>query len=172
MAYPFTYVELHSTDAARAKSLYAAFRLEDQDTPVPGAGMYTEIDTREGPGAGLMAQQETGGRSAWLAYIKVPKLETDRWGAKYAPGANPQARQALASDPRLQPARGARPPHRAPVAGRQRRSVEPRQPLRRPPPPRHPRGPHARHRDGAGRATLGAGRAGRRRLSVQLIFPR
>jgi predicted enzyme related to lactoylglutathione lyase len=66
MANPFTYLELHSTDASRAKTFY---------TPVPGMGSYTEIDTQEGPGAGLMTQQEPGGRSAWLAYIKVPKLD-------------------------------------------------------------------------------------------------
>lgn len=76
MANPFTYLELHSTDAARAKSFYTElFGWKTKDTPVPGFGTYTEIDTQEGPGAGLMAQQEPGGRSAWLAYIKVPKLD-------------------------------------------------------------------------------------------------
>src|SRR2546422_11657436 len=76
MANPFTYLELHSTDATRAKTFYAElFGWKTKDTPVPGIGSYTEIDTQEGPGAGLMTQQEPGGRSAWLAYIKVPKLD-------------------------------------------------------------------------------------------------
>ncbi len=76
MANPFTYLELHSTDTARAKSFYAElFGWKSKDTAVPGFGTYTEIEMEEGPGAGLMAQQEPGGRSAWLAYIKVPKLD-------------------------------------------------------------------------------------------------
>jgi len=76
MANPFTYLELHTTDASRAKTFYAElFGWKTKDTPVPGIGAYTEIDTQEGPEAGLMTQQEPGGRSAWLAYIKVPKLD-------------------------------------------------------------------------------------------------
>ena len=76
MANPFTYLELHTTDPSRAKTFYAElFGWKTKDTPVPGMGAYTEIDTQEGPGAGLMTQQERGGRSAWLAYIKVPKLD-------------------------------------------------------------------------------------------------
>ena len=76
MANPFTYLELHSTDASRAKSFYSElFGWKTKDTPVPGIGVYTEIDTQEGPEAGLMTQQEPGARSAWLAYIKVPELD-------------------------------------------------------------------------------------------------
>jgi predicted enzyme related to lactoylglutathione lyase len=76
MANPFTYLELHSTDATRAKSFYTElFGWKTKDTPIPGLGTYTEIETEEGPGAGLMPQQEPGGRSAWLAYIKVPSLD-------------------------------------------------------------------------------------------------
>ena len=76
MANPFTYLELHTTDAARAKSFYVElFGWKTKDTPVPGVGAYTEIDTQEGPEAGLMPQQEPGARSAWLAYVKVPKLD-------------------------------------------------------------------------------------------------
>src|SRR5438445_534002 len=63
MANPFTYLELHSTDATRAKSFYAAlFGWKTKDTPVPGLGTYTEIDTQEGPGAGLTAHREQGPR--------------------------------------------------------------------------------------------------------------
>ncbi|TMB11236.1 MAG: hypothetical protein E6J65_27180 [Deltaproteobacteria bacterium] len=81
MANPFTYLELHSTDATRAKSFYAElFGWKTRDTPVPGLGTYTEIDPQEGPGAGLTAQQEPGARSAWLAYIRVPKI--DETGAR------------------------------------------------------------------------------------------
>jgi predicted enzyme related to lactoylglutathione lyase len=76
MANPFTYLELHTTDAARAKSFYTElFGWKTKDTPVPGMGPYTEIETQEGPGAGLMGQQQPGAGSAWLAYIKVPKLD-------------------------------------------------------------------------------------------------
>jgi uncharacterized protein len=76
MANPFTYLELHSTDAARAKAFYTElFGWKTKDTPVPGLGHYTEIEIGEGPGAGLMPQQEPGARSAWLAYVNVPKLD-------------------------------------------------------------------------------------------------
>ncbi len=76
MANPFTYVELHTTEPGRAKSFYTElFGWKTKDTTVPGFGTYTEIETGEGPGAGLMPQQEPGGRSAWLAYIKVPGLD-------------------------------------------------------------------------------------------------
>src|SRR3989442_14661623 len=76
MANPFTYLELHSTDATRAKSFYAElFGWKTKDTPVPGHGSYTEIDPPEGPGAGLTAQQEPRARSARLAYIRVPKID-------------------------------------------------------------------------------------------------
>ena len=61
MANPFTYLELHSTDATRAKSFYAElFGWKTKDTPVPGHGTYTEIDPQEG---------------AWLAYIRVSKID-------------------------------------------------------------------------------------------------
>ena len=61
MANPFTYLELHSTDATRAKSFYAElFGWKTKDTPVPGLGTYTEIDPQEG---------------AWLAYIRVSKID-------------------------------------------------------------------------------------------------
>ena len=76
MANPFTYLELHSTDATRAKSFYAElFGWKTRDTPVPGLGMYTEIDTQEGPGAGLTAQREPGARSTWLAYVGVARID-------------------------------------------------------------------------------------------------
>jgi predicted enzyme related to lactoylglutathione lyase len=76
MANPFTYLELHSTDPSRAKSFYVElFGWKTKDTPIPGLGTYTEIDIGDGPGAGLMAQQDRGSRSAWLAYVKVPKLD-------------------------------------------------------------------------------------------------
>lgn len=76
MANPFTYLELHSTDAGRAKAFYTElFGWKTSDTPVPGLGTYTEIDTQEGVPAGLMAQQQPGAASAWLAYVGVPKLD-------------------------------------------------------------------------------------------------
>jgi predicted enzyme related to lactoylglutathione lyase len=76
MTNPFTYLELHSTDAARAKAFYGElFNWTSKDTPVPGIGFYTEIDTKEGVPAGLMAQQQKGAPSSWLAYVAVPKLD-------------------------------------------------------------------------------------------------
>ena len=76
MANPFTYLELHSTDPSRAKTFYVElFGWKTKDTAIPGLGTYTEIDIGDGPGAGLMAQQEPRTRSAWLAYVKVPRLD-------------------------------------------------------------------------------------------------
>ena len=76
MANPFTYLELHTKDPARARSFYVElFGWKMKDTPVPGFGTYTEIDIGGGPGAGLMQQQDPGAGSAWLAYIKVPRLD-------------------------------------------------------------------------------------------------
>ena len=76
MANPFTYLELHSTDAGKARAFYTElFGWKAKDTPVPGLGVYTEIQTQEGPEAGLMAQQQKGAPSAWLAYVRVPVLD-------------------------------------------------------------------------------------------------
>jgi predicted enzyme related to lactoylglutathione lyase len=76
MANPFTYLELHSTDAARAKAFYAElFEWKTSDVSVPDFGTYTEIDTKEGPPAGLTVQREPAARSAWLAYVGVPRLD-------------------------------------------------------------------------------------------------
>jgi predicted enzyme related to lactoylglutathione lyase len=76
MAHPFTYLELHTTDPSRAKSFYTElFGWQTKDTPVPEIGAYTEIRAGEGPEAGLMKQMEPGARSAWLPYVKVPKLD-------------------------------------------------------------------------------------------------
>lgn len=76
MANPFTYLELWSTDAARAKAFYTElFGWGAKDSEIPGFGTYTEVDTREGPGAGIMPQPQKGAPSAWLAYVKVPVLD-------------------------------------------------------------------------------------------------
>jgi uncharacterized protein len=76
MANPFTYLELHSKDAARAKAFYAElFDWKTSDTKVPGLGVYTETDTQEGPPAGLLTQQQKDPASGWLPYVRVPKLD-------------------------------------------------------------------------------------------------
>lgn len=76
MTNAFSYLELHSTDATRAKAFYSElFGWKTKDTPVPGLGIYTEIDIKEGPKAGLMPQQQKGAGSAWLAYVVVPVLD-------------------------------------------------------------------------------------------------
>ena len=67
----------------------------------------------------------------------------------------PKARSAFLSGPGMQQGGGPRAPHRAPIARRKRRPVEPGQPLRRAPSLWHPRRPHARDRQGAWRAPLG-----------------
>jgi predicted enzyme related to lactoylglutathione lyase len=83
VANPFTYLELHSSDAPRAKAFYTElFGWKTKDTAIPGFGTYSEIDTGGGPGAGLMPQQEPGARSAWLAYVQVPKLDESVTRAK------------------------------------------------------------------------------------------
>jgi len=76
MANPFGYLELHSTDVHRARRFYAElFGWKTTDVPMPKIGVYTMLDTQEGPQAGLMPQQESGARSSWLAYVTVPKLD-------------------------------------------------------------------------------------------------
>jgi predicted enzyme related to lactoylglutathione lyase len=76
MANPFSYLELHSTDAARARAFYTElFDWKTSEVPVPVIGTYTEIDTREGLPAGMMTQQQKGAGSAWLPYVRVPSLD-------------------------------------------------------------------------------------------------
>jgi uncharacterized protein len=76
MANPFTYLELHTKNPSKAKSFYTElFGWKSKDNDVPGFGTYTEMDIGEGPGAGLMAQQDPSAGSSWLAYIQVPQLD-------------------------------------------------------------------------------------------------
>src|SRR6266404_1182475 len=82
-------------------------------------------------------------------------LEAAAQAGEHAAAPRPRPRQAPLPGPGLQQGGSARPPHHSRVAGRNRRPRKPDQPLRRPPPVRHPRRPHARHRHGAGRARLG-----------------
>ena len=65
-----------STDAARAKAFYTElFGWKSKDTEIPGFGIYSEMDTQEGPQAGIMPQPQKGAPSAWLAYVSVPVLD-------------------------------------------------------------------------------------------------
>ena len=76
MANPFTYLELHSTDAAKAKAFYTElFGWKTKDSSIPGFGVYTEITTGDGPEAGLMPQQQPGAGSAWFPYVRVAELD-------------------------------------------------------------------------------------------------
>ena len=76
MANPFTFLELHSTDATRAKSFYAElFGWKTKDTPCRVSARTPRSISRRAPGARLTAQREPGARSAWLAYIRVPKID-------------------------------------------------------------------------------------------------
>ncbi len=66
---PVSYVELHSSDPARAKAFYSellAWKAEDESTP---AGPYT---TFQGVLAGLKAAQHVP--AGWLPYLHVPDL--------------------------------------------------------------------------------------------------
>src|SRR5205085_8580854 len=75
MANPFTYLELHSTDTGKARAFYSElFGWKTDEIAVPG-GSYTEIHTHEGPPAGLTAQRQPQAGSAWLAYVRVPRLD-------------------------------------------------------------------------------------------------
>ena len=43
MSNPFTYLELHSTDATRVKAFYSElFEWKTKDIPAPNIGVYTE----------------------------------------------------------------------------------------------------------------------------------
>jgi predicted enzyme related to lactoylglutathione lyase len=74
--HPFTYLELHTTAPDKAKDFYRRlFDWSTSDVQVPAAGFtYTEIDTREGPPAGLRPAQLPASGSHWLAYVKVSDL--------------------------------------------------------------------------------------------------
>lgn len=77
MAHPFVYAELHTSDPAAAQRFYAdlfGWTMRHHETDGPG-GAYTEIQTGEGPEAGLMGQTPfDGGQSHWLPYIRVAEL--------------------------------------------------------------------------------------------------
>ena len=54
MANPFTYVQLHTGDHAKAKAFYAGlFDWQFDDQPIPG-GTYTEVLVGEGTGGGIL----------------------------------------------------------------------------------------------------------------------
>jgi predicted enzyme related to lactoylglutathione lyase len=74
MSHPFTYVEMHTEDPARAKAFYAElFAWKTEDVPTAG-GTYTKISTGEGLNAGLMKKQGPV-PSHWLTYVGVPDLD-------------------------------------------------------------------------------------------------
>ena len=77
MANPFTYLELHTKNPAKAKSFYSELLgWKTKDVDAPGIGTYTELDIGEGPGGGVLPQQDPSAGSAWLAYIQVPQLDS------------------------------------------------------------------------------------------------
>src|SRR6267143_4928831 len=89
-------------------------------------------------------------------------VETHAGGAEYGPEAGPRARPGTLPGALVQPRGSARAPHRVPLGGRQRRSVEPGEPLRRASPARRAHGAAAGVGDGARSAPVGAGRRHRR----------
>ncbi len=89
-------------------------------------------------------------RGALRRHLAAPSRQ-----AEHAPPPRPRPRQAPLPGPRLQSAGLAQPPHPPALPGRSRRGMEPGQPLRLPPPARHPRRTDTQPRQGAGRADLG-----------------
>jgi len=75
MPNPFTYCELHTSNPGAAKTFYGKlldWKLKDMQA---GDVPYTEIQTGEGLPAGLMGDGPMAA-SYWLAYIRVPSLDT------------------------------------------------------------------------------------------------
>lgn len=75
MSHSIDYAELHSQDPRRARSFYAelfGWKTDEKETPM---GVYTEIDTGGGIGAGLMKAPFAGGASYWTPYVTVPGLD-------------------------------------------------------------------------------------------------
>jgi predicted enzyme related to lactoylglutathione lyase len=71
MANPFSYCELHTTDAAAARAFYGKlfdWKFDVKETPF---GQYTSIKTGEGPEGGLM---KAPAAPQWLTYVLVGDL--------------------------------------------------------------------------------------------------
>jgi len=74
MANPFVYVQLNTTDVAKAKAFYSklfAWKLEDVETDGQG---FTVIEVGQGTGGGIMKHPIPGERSTWLAYVQVDDI--------------------------------------------------------------------------------------------------
>ncbi|MEE8271409.1 MAG: VOC family protein [Alphaproteobacteria bacterium] len=71
MGNPFVYVELHSSDVAKARTFYGDLLDWDFQTMAMPVGDYTVIGVGDGTGGGMMAQREPNGPSRWLPYIGV-----------------------------------------------------------------------------------------------------
>jgi predicted enzyme related to lactoylglutathione lyase len=73
MANPFSYCELHTPDASKAKQFYAQlFDWKWTETPTP-AGPYHEIEPGEGFPGGLMTSHD--GPPQWVTYLRVDDLD-------------------------------------------------------------------------------------------------
>ena len=73
MSHPFSYLELHSDDPARAKVFYSElFGWKMSDTPTP-VGPYTELHPGEGLEGGLLKSMLRGA-PAWIVYMAVPDV--------------------------------------------------------------------------------------------------
>jgi len=70
MTNPFTYTELHSKDAKKARAFYTAlFDWKLKPFEVPGRE-YHEVDAGEGHPGGL-TEEMFEGVSGWLTYVQV-----------------------------------------------------------------------------------------------------
>ncbi len=91
MGNPFVYVELATTDVAKAKKFYSGlFNWKMNDIPM-GPDGYTMLDVGEGTGGGIMKNPMPGAPSMWMAYAQVDNLDAatkkaEQLGAKIMKG--------------------------------------------------------------------------------------
>lgn len=82
MGNPFVWVELSTTDLAKAKEFYGKlfdWTLEDKSV---GDMPYTMIGVGEGTGGGMMKHPMPGAPSMWLAYVLVDDIKAATEKAK------------------------------------------------------------------------------------------
>ncbi len=74
MSHPIVYAELHTPRPAACREFYS--RLFGWEMKHHEAVDYTEVDTGEGPGAGVMGlAPHDGGRPQWVTYVGVPDVD-------------------------------------------------------------------------------------------------
>ena len=75
MSKPVYYVELHTSDPAKAKSFYGQlFSWRFEDLQIPGM-QYASIKTGGELGGGVMKEEHPKAPSMWLSYLDVDNLD-------------------------------------------------------------------------------------------------